>query len=95
MKTKLKGMTANPRGGVEVEIETVDDGKVELTTATRDSVGSDADPRRAEKSVRDELRKSYPSRIKSEFHVHKNRDGSFAYAVGAEPDTWPEDEERL
>lgn len=27
-----------------------------------------------------------------EFWVHKNRDGTFTYAMGKEPITWPEDQ---
>lgn len=58
---------------------------VRLRQAERDSDGTAA-------KIRTRMRSRLKSRERSEFHVHKNRDGSFTYAVGKEPTVWPEDD---
>jgi hypothetical protein len=50
--------------------------------------GTDA----TEENIRIWVRSRLQTREQSEFHVHKNRDGSFIYAMGQEPMIWPEDE---
>lgn len=92
MKTKLVRFAESPRAGVAVEVVIQGEEVKILTTATRDSKGTDTDPRKAEKAVRDEFRKSFPTNS-DEVHVHKNRSGTYSYAVGIEPSEWPEDME--
>ena len=93
MKTKLLRMISNPRDGVAVEIEVRGEPVKVLTDSERDAVGTDPDPRKAEKAVQDELRKSFAENA-DEIHAHRNRDGTYAYAVGLEPSEWPEDMEQ-
>jgi hypothetical protein len=91
MKTRLVRMASNPRDGIAVEIEVDGEPVKVLTDSERDAVGTDPDPRKAEKAVQDELRTSFTDNA-DEIFVHKNRDGTYAYAVGLEPSEWPEDE---
>ena len=89
MKTKLRKISPGQAGqAVVVEVNGEPD-KI-LTEATRDSIGTHTDPRQAEKAVQDEFRKSFPTNS-DEVHVHKNRNGTYCYAVGLMPSTWPED----
>ena len=91
MKTKLKRLSGSPRDGIAVEIEVDGEPAKVLTNAERDAIGTDPDPRQAEKDVQDELRKSFTANS-DEIFVHKNRDGTYTYSVGLEPSEWPEDE---
>jgi len=92
VKTKLKRLSGSPRDGIAVEIEVDGEPVKVLTDADRDAVGTDPDPRQAERDVQYELRKSFTDNS-DEIFVHKNRDGTYAYSVGIEPSRWPEDEE--
>jgi hypothetical protein len=57
---------------------------VRISKAEQDADGTAA-------KIRTRVRNRLESHEKSQFHVHKNRDGSFTYAAGIEPKVWPED----
>ena len=93
MKTKLIRLAGSPRAGIAVEIEIVGEPVKSFSEAACDLAGSDPDPRIDEKSVETELRKLFETNA-DEIHVHRNRDGSYAYAVGVAPGQWPEDSDK-
>tara|TARA_R100000808_G_scaffold24550_1_gene56837 strand:- start:1006 stop:1341 length:336 start_codon:yes stop_codon:yes gene_type:complete len=93
MHSRIVAIKSVPEEGVACRIVYKDGRVVDLMESTRDSRGTDANSRKAEKSVRNEFRKGTSDPVeKSEIHVHKNRDGTYSYAFGAEPTVWPEDE---
>jgi hypothetical protein len=61
------------------------EGTIRLSKTERDTDG-------AERKIRTRIRSRLQTRDQSEFHTHKNRDNSFAYAMGQTPLVWPEDE---
>jgi len=75
-----------PKGSSDALVMEFADGRrIRLRKTERDSDGTAA-------KIRTRMRSRLQSRERSEFHVHKNRDGSFTYAAGKEPAVWPEDD---
>tara|TARA_Y100000310_G_scaffold344956_1_gene460764 strand:+ start:11802 stop:12065 length:264 start_codon:yes stop_codon:yes gene_type:complete len=72
-------------GRDSVTIVTLDGQKGMLLKTQRDSFGT-------ESGIKDALRAKFSIEQRDQIHVHKNRDGSFAFAIGREPKVWSEDE---
>lgn len=82
MKFPLRRLAINRKGGTALIIESAD------RTASYSRLNSFA----TEEALRTDLRSKFAANLRSELHVHRNRDGTFAVSVGNEPETWPEDE---
>lgn len=82
MNIALKRMTSGEGNNV-VELET-HDATYTLTKTERDTSLS----RDAYETL---WRSKFALRLRNELHIHKNRDGTYTYAVGANPTLWPED----
>lgn len=86
MLMKLKRLGSDGGRGLAVVIED-ERGEQTMTEARRDTLNT-------ERGVQDELLSKFPSRERGEIHAHKNRSGTWAYAVGLAPKVWPEDSSR-
>jgi hypothetical protein len=53
---------------------------------------SEKDSDETASKIEDRVRSRMIAEERDQFHVHKNRDGSFTYALGEEPTVWPEDD---
>ena len=71
--------TTNATDGLIIEL--TDDTQVKITQAAIEL----ATEGQLETALRTTL-------TRDDVHVHKNRDGTIALAIGQEPATWPEDE---
>jgi hypothetical protein len=85
METKLISFGVPPRNNTDALVIRTKSKTTVLTITERDSDNT-------EDSVQTRVRDRIPGGEGSELFTHKNRDGSFAYAMGKEPTVWPEDE---
>ena len=85
METKLIGLSMDPDNSTDALVIVTTVGVIRLSKTDRDADGTS-------EMVENRIRSQMSLEQRSQFHAHKNRDGTFAYASGTRPVAWPEDE---
>ena len=86
MDLGIQSFSVSKDGAESATVFKKDGTVITLTKIERDEAGSGAD-------VQDVFRLKFPTHQRDQVHAHKNRDGTYAYALGQEPTVWLEDEQ--